>query len=316
LREGDILVSNFNNSDNLQGTGTTIVRIRNNQQTLFFQDANLPGLSTALGVLKRGFVLVGNVPSANGSGVCNNLQQDVGQGALTVIDREGNVLQTLTDPIFLDGPWDLTIRDEGDRAQIFVSNVRNGTVSRLDVRVRGDRDDYDYDYDDDDDTQAPLVVVGKAQVAVDYPHRCDAAAFVVGPTGLAFDERSGVLFVASTVDNTIFAVPDAAKRTTPVHKGTNVVPARVANAHLHGPLGLLLAPNRDLVSAQGDAINPDPNQPSEIVELTQRGQFVAQKSIDPALGGAFGIALQEHHRGFTFAAVDDNTASLQIYVVP
>src|ERR1700728_4180652 len=38
LQAGDMLVSNFNNSDNLQGTGTTIVRV--NQQgplSLFYQ---------------------------------------------------------------------------------------------------------------------------------------------------------------------------------------------------------------------------------------------------------------------------------------
>jgi hypothetical protein len=65
---GDILVSNFNNSTNAQGTGTTIVTVSPNGQTaLFFQGTPPLGLTTALGVLKNGFVIVGNVPTTNGS---------------------------------------------------------------------------------------------------------------------------------------------------------------------------------------------------------------------------------------------------------
>jgi len=44
------------------------------------------------------------------------------------------------------------------------------------------------------------------------------------------------------------------------------------NVHLHGPLGLLLAPNGDLITANGDAVNSDANQPSELVEFTPSGQ--------------------------------------------
>ena len=70
LLPGQILVSNFNNSANLQGTGTTIVRVSSSGQPfVFFAGPPHPmgssglGLSTALAVLKGGFVIVGNVPS-------------------------------------------------------------------------------------------------------------------------------------------------------------------------------------------------------------------------------------------------------------
>jgi len=63
LNPGDVLVSNFNNSANAQGTGTTIVRITpGGVQSLFFQAPSGVGLTTALGVLRRGFVIVGNLP--------------------------------------------------------------------------------------------------------------------------------------------------------------------------------------------------------------------------------------------------------------
>lgn len=68
LQAGDVLVSNFNNSANLQGTGTTIVRVTpGGQQSVFYQGPPGVGLSTALGILKRGDVIVGYVPSTDGT---------------------------------------------------------------------------------------------------------------------------------------------------------------------------------------------------------------------------------------------------------
>ena len=69
IAAGDVLVSNFNNSNNSQGTGTTIVELSPqgpiappNDAVTFFTSSK-PGLSTALGALRAGFVLVGNLPT-------------------------------------------------------------------------------------------------------------------------------------------------------------------------------------------------------------------------------------------------------------
>ena len=68
IKPGDILVSNFNNSKNLQGTGTTIVRVTpSGQSSVFYQGPPGVGLTTALGVLQAGYVLVGAVPSTDGT---------------------------------------------------------------------------------------------------------------------------------------------------------------------------------------------------------------------------------------------------------
>jgi hypothetical protein len=57
LDDDDILVSNFNNGQNQQGTGTTIVKIpAGGAVSVFFQGQPGLGLTTALGVLRRGFV--------------------------------------------------------------------------------------------------------------------------------------------------------------------------------------------------------------------------------------------------------------------
>ena len=82
-----------------------------------------------------------------------------------------------------------------------------------------------------------------------------------------------------------------------------------------GPLGLARARNGDPITSQGDAVNFDPKHPSEIVEFTAKGKFVAQFSIDPAPGSAFGLALESSEDGFRFAAVDDALNVLDVWVV-
>ena len=85
--------------------------------------------------------------------------------------------------------------------------------------------------------------------------------------------------------------------------------------HLHGPLAMAEAPNAHLLVSNSDVINPDPNQPSEIVEFTKQGQFIKQLSVDPAQGGSFGLAVKANQDDAFFAAVDDNTATLTVSTI-
>jgi DNA-binding beta-propeller fold protein YncE len=292
IAAGDVLVTNFNSSANLQGTGTTIVKLTPRGPlappgaAIVFFTSSLHGLSTALGVLRDGFVIVGNVPTTDG------MFDTIGQGALQVIDRHGHLVQTLTDSQFLDGPWDLAVDDHGDHAHIFVSNVLNGTVSRLDVAVGA----------------KGLTLLKKTAIAAGYTHVPNAAAVILGPTGLAFDRETDSLYVASTADNKIYVVPHASSRTSPVTRGG----VAFADSHLRGPLALRFAPNGDLLAANGDAVNADVLHPSEIVEFTPEGEFVREYNVDSSQGGAFG--LDTLHQGpFNYAVIDDVTNSLSVY---
>ena len=149
---------------------------------------------------------------------------------------------------------------------MFVSNVLSGTVTRIDLKIPNGGNP---------------IVESETQIASGYLTRTDPAALVVGPTGLAYNPKNDTLYVASTGDNEIFAIPNAATRTSDAGTGRVVYQD---NAHLRGPLGLVLAPNGDLITANGDAVNADPTQPSELVEFTPRGKFVGQFSIDPIPG--------------------------------
>jgi len=291
LNPGDILVSNFNNSNNEQGTGTSIIRIQPSGQTSPFFQSSVPGLSTALGIVNNAFIVVGNVPTQDGT--CGTL----GVGSLQVINYKDQLIQTITDPELLDSPWDLTVVNQGPKnAMIFVSNVVSGTVTRVDIM-----------------DNHGLKVLSKVQIASGFSHSCSSATFVVGPTGLAYDVTTDTLYVASTGDNAVFAINNASKVSQSVGTGNMIYSD---NVHLHGPLVLLLAPNGHLLVSNGDAVNGDPNQPSEIVEFTTGGSFVSEFSIDGGQGGAFGMNLQSIGGGMTrFAAVDDVTNSLRMWTV-
>src|SRR5260370_3444249 len=95
-------------------------------------------LTPALAVLQGGIVLVGNLPSTDGSGACiaeSGPNQNVGQGSLLVIDKNGNIVKQLTDSRLINGPFDLSVRSDGRRAEVFVSNVRSGTVTRRHLHI-------------------------------------------------------------------------------------------------------------------------------------------------------------------------------------
>jgi titin len=289
LQPGDILIANFNNANNIQGTGTTITRVTAAGQTSTFFTSAALGTDTGLVVLQSGLVIVANVPNVN-----NGM---TGQGSLQVLDKNGNLVKTITDMNLLNGPWDLAANDKGATVQVFVSNVNLGIVSRLDLSISGGN----------------VTVNDTVQIASGYMHRLDPAAFVVGPGGLAYDPVRDVLYVATQLDNEIFEVAHAGTVMT-TQTGTGIV--LVADqTHLHGPIGMVLAPNGDLIVADSDAVNADPNQPSELVEYTTTGQFVGQFSIDPNNGGAFGIGVASSAGRLLLAATDDNTNMLSVWTL-
>ena len=293
LQPGNILVSNFNNAENLQGTGTTIIRVdAHSNVSTFYQATAGHGLTAALGVLRRGIVLAGSLPTTDGT------SSTIQPGSLLIIDKNGQLVGELTNAQFINGPWGMAVSDHGGTAQVFYSNVLAGNVVRLDVAFKAD---------------GTFTIQNAVIIASGYAHRTDPAALVLGPSGLLFDAARDLLYVANSADNTIYAVRNAGQLQSSNGVGTVVYTDAV---HLHGPLDLVMAPNGDLIVANSDGFNPDPNQPSELVEFTTDGKFVTQFSVDANNGGAFGIGLAtEGTRAqvLRFAAVDDNANKLTIW---
>lgn len=300
LTAGDVLISNFNDSANLQGTGTTIVEISpTGHQTLFSRlDAtSLPGacpgglgLTTALGVLRSGWVVVGSLPTTNG------MATTARAGCLIVLNSRGMPVETFAGGM-INGPWDMATVDRGGRATLFVSNVLNGTVAaggavvhrgtvvRLRLSITAG--------------MAPRLV-GSRVIASGFGERTDPAALVVGPTGLGLG-KGGTLFVADGVANRITAVPAALTRTGSAGVGRVVTRAGA----LSTPLGLAIAPNGDVLTVNGGD--------GRLVEITPAGRQIAVRWLDrsgspPGSGALFGLAVRPNDRALYY--VDDATNTL------
>jgi hypothetical protein len=284
----DILVSNFNNAQNLQGTGATITKVApNGKVSLFFQGKAPLGLTAALGIVRTGFIFVGNMPTADGT------PATVQPGSLLVLNNQGQLLGTLGGQYGIDGPWGMAIHDLGDHAQIFISNVLSGVVIRIDVALSS--------------KAGTVQVRDSVKISSGYSHRPDPAALELGPSGLAYDAVNDILYVADSADNTIREIKGAGALTSDAGPGSVIYQDIV---HLHGPLDLAIGPNGHLLVANSDGSNADPNQPREIAEFTTAGVLVTQFSVDPNNGGAFGLVLQNIGGGTRFAAVDDNAVTL------
>jgi hypothetical protein len=274
LYQGDVLVSNFNDKANVQGTGTTIVQVSPRGRATQFAritDKACPGgvgLTTALVALRSGWVIVGSLPTKNG--VID------GPGCLIVLDQWGNVRTTIAGH-GIDGPWDMTALDHGGITELFVTNVLGGilgrpnpdggTVQRLVIASTPH--------------QAPRVLASTT-IGAGFPARTDPNALVLGPTGVGLG-RNGTLYVADTLSSRIAAIPDAATRHSDDGPGFTVS----KGGALNGELGLAVAPNGDILTVNGGNGN--------MVETTPRGAQAAVVTVDRNAGGAgnlFGLAVK------------------------
>ena len=310
LVRGHVLVSNFNAVSNAQGTGTTIVDVAPNGTVTVFATisaAGLPGpcpggigLTTALSVLRSGWVIVGSLPTSDGTSTTAQA------GCLLVLNRWGKVVETLSgwcQGVQINGPWDMTALDLGSVAELFVTNVLNGTVTAgADPSVPG-----------------PVVNKGtvvrillfipehgnpreilRTVVGSGFPERTDPGALVVGPTGVALDDE-GSLYVADTQNNRIAKISQAVTR----FKSGGIGKTISVGGALNQPLGIVVAPNENVLAVNAGDGN--------IVEIASWGAQVAVKDIDTSGAGAgtlFGLALTPNNKGLYFVDDGDNTLDL------
>ncbi len=304
LQAGQLLISNFNAKEsakeNGQGTGTTIVQISPAGNTSLFATVNaktLPGpcpggvgLTTALSILPGGYVVVGSLPTTNGKTATAKY------GCLIVLDSEGKAVETIAGKN-IQGPWDSTAKSEGSKTMLFVSNALNGgaakgiktidnsTVLRIEL--------------ESGEGQMPKVL-SETVIANGIPWVDSAEALVLGPTGLAL-ASNGTLYVASTEDSKILAISEAMTRTTPAAKGGTVL---TEGGHLKEPLGMVLAPNGNIITSNGGDGN--------MVETTPAGQQVAVQAADKKTGAGslFGLAIAPEGKGIYFVDDGENTLNL------
>ena len=330
LRAGHILVSNFNNSGNFQGEGSTIVDVAPDGTMSVFAALNptsLPnpvslaagscpggiGLTTALVVLKQGWVIVGSLPTANQGTMFT------GPGCLIVLDSLGHPKETFYGSL-INGPWDMTAFDGDREASLFVTNVLNGTVAaggtvvhkgtvtRLNLTVSA---------------SAPPALQSITIIGSGFPERTDPAALVIGPTGVGLrascagdgddcahhegdddgdHHDSSLLYVADTLSNRVAVIDRALTRTTTARIGRTLS----SGGSLNGPLGLVVTPSGTVLTVNsGDGF---------ITEISPHGGQVAKMQLDntgspPGAGALFGLTF-DPTAGVYFVDDASNTLNL------
>jgi len=309
IHEGDILIDNFNNLSNLQGTGTTIVDYNPaTKKTALFAEIpkHLPqcpngvGLTTAMTMLKSGWVIVGSTPSTDGT------TRTKTAGCLFVLDPTGQVAAVWTGPN-INGPWgNVAAIDNGSTATLFISMagfdvpgpdihdpntglpvvVRKATILRLDLSIPDGK---------------PPVIINQTIIANGFGARADKDSFLIGPTGLALSP-DGTLYASDALGNQIVAIDQAATRTTGAGTGRTIT----HDGLLRRPLALIMADNGHLLTCNaqnGQLVEIDPTKGKQIC-----AQWIDtdQAQSPPGNGDLFGIAITPDGKGLYYVEDDLN----------
>jgi len=305
LTAGHLLVSNFNDSQNLQGTGTTIMDIAPDGTANVFSQFNsntLPspcpggvGLTTALAVLQTGWVIVGSLPTVNG------MSATAQAGCLIVINSSGKAVETFYGSL-INGPWDMTALDEGSQATLFFTNVLNGTVAANGNVVHGGtvvRMVLNIPANSKPQIES-MTVIGSG-----FSERTDPAALVIGPTGVALSGTT--LYVADSLNNRVTALANATTITSTA--GTGSVFSK--NGFLSDPLGLTVDPST------GNVLVTNGNN-GGLITIDPSGNQIQHNLIDntgsPAGAGTlFGLVSVP---GVGIYFVDDGSNTLNLFQPP
>jgi len=313
IQEGDVLIDNFNNISNLQGTGTTIVNYRpsTKQTTLFAQvPQNLKdcpggvGLTTAMTMLKSGWVIVGSTPSKDGTTATK------GDGCLLVFNSNGKHVATWAGPT-INGPWgNMVTVDHGEKATLFISMAGFGlkgprvldpethypvinheaTVLRLDLTIPEGKEP---------------VLDSQTVIGDGFAHRPDLDNFLFGPTGLALGSDD-TLYITNGMVNEITAIPQASTRNTSAKNGRLVT----KDGLLGWPLAMVMTPAGHLIVANGkngQAVEVDPISGKQIYAHWLNSN---QAQSPPGNGDLFGIALTPDGKSIYYVEDDINALAV------
>ncbi len=308
IRQGDVLVDNFNNISNLQGTGGSIVDYNPSARstTLF---AKLPqtlpqcpggvGLSTAMTILKSGWVIVGSTPSTDGT------MATKGPGCLLVFDSNGQ-LATVWTGTHINDPWgNMAVVDNGSKATLFVSMsvydvpgpdtrdpatgqpviVNKATVLRIQLAIP---------------PSGPPKVTSQTVIASGFAQRADKDVFLIGPTGLAL--IGSTLYVSDAIENRIVAIPDALTRTSSAGTGRTVT----SGGLLQRALALCTTADGHILATNGKNGQVVEFDPASGKQLAAQWIDSNQAQSPPGNGDLFGLAMVPDGSGFYYVEDDTN----------
>lgn len=285
---GDLVICNFNNSHNVQGTGSTIVALHpkvGSKPLLIAQDPSLVGCDAlALGPTDVSWAAAF---SANDN---------------PLVSPAGTVLTTLT-----FGPWrgpfgEAFSPNPGPfgKAAFYVTNAGDGSIVRVNILSAGS---FSYDV-----------------IATGFALNGGAPGSILGPSGLQYDSKNDALYIVDGADNSLTLLRHVS--TIPpggifARNGSFGGPFRnrarrvFSGSPLNGPISSALLPNGHIVL--GNTL--DQNGRNIMVEISPgRAKVVATKNVDTGPAGAlFGmVATGTSDDDVQLFYNDDNTNTLNV----
>ena len=141
------------------------------------------------------------------------------------------------------------------------------------------------------------IVLDEDVIATGFAERTDPAALVIGPTGVALG-RDGTLYVADTQEQPDRGDP---RRAVPLLPGPGGGSHGLVRRRLNGPLGMTLAPNGDILTA---------NARRRQHRRDHAARRQSAMGADPSAGALFGLTVPPGVDGVSY--VDDGTNTLNL----
>jgi hypothetical protein len=282
IAAGDLVVCDFNDKANVQGTGTAIVTIH---PAIGSKPAHIVANKALKGCDALALAPDDTIWPADFS--ANNAP---------IVTPSGKILTTES-----NGPW------HGPFGEAFVPPINNHSVPAFYVSNAGDG-------------SLVRIAIGNSitftVIAKGFPVNDGQPGSIFGPSGLTYDKNGDRLYVVDGTNNALYAVDNIsqiAKDGITVN-GLSFSGPDAADAHvifhgkpLNGPISAALLPGGHLVL--GNTTNPAGK--NLLVEITRSGRAIFVKNVDTGPAGAiFGIVAtgtSEYDAKVYFNDDNDNT---------
>ena len=262
------------------------------QRQSFYQSAEGEMIHTPPGMFRAGFASIGVTPTTYNSVTGVTSSQP---GELRILNVVGSPVMIIRDANLVSGPTGLAWVDKGNTASLFISNSINGVVSRFDFKIfqRG----------------IPSIRLTKAtQIGGGYATAGAVTTNLQGPSGLSYDDVTDTLYVASTLNNSVYAINKASRVKNLGGPGRVVVNN---SPNLTGPKGVSLSPSRTLLIS-GDLASGA----TGLSEFDLSGRYIGSLATAAASGGASSVTWNHSLYGFGPEVVQLNANDSTIQFLP
>jgi hypothetical protein len=287
LKRGDLVVCNFNNAANVQGTGTTIIALHPHVGATplrITQDSSLLGCAE---------IALGSADDIWAAAFAANDNPIVGP--------DGTLFTTLPGGPW-HGPFGQTFANHAGPfgvAAFYESNASDGSIVRINITAGGA---FTFDV-----------------IATGFPVNHGVPGSILGPSGLQYDCKHDRLFIVDGTNNALYAF----RHVSTIPAGGITVSgttfsgpfrhrARVvfSGPPLNGPISSALLFNGHLVL--GNTL--DPTGQNLMVEITPHGKKLDVKNVDTGVGAAiFGmVASGDELRDTKLYFNDDNDNTVRV----